>query len=116
MSTSIARSGLKSVPNRLGIPLALRCAALCHALMIVALVGLGLSYPLGRDLLCRRRRGAALLVYEHALVRPDDLTRVNLPSSTSTSSSAWVCLVCTALADLHGLGCSSPVDDSFSSD
>ena len=35
------QAGLKSVPNRLGVPAALRLAAFCHALMIVALVGLG---------------------------------------------------------------------------
>jgi 4-hydroxybenzoate polyprenyltransferase len=70
--------GLKSLPSRLGIPSALRLAALCHALMIVALLGLGLVYPLGRVYFLGVAAAAVLLVYEHALVRPDDLTRVNL--------------------------------------
>ena len=69
--------GLKSVPNRLGVPLALRSAALCHALMLAALLGLGLSYPLGRIYFTGVVTVGMLLLYEHALVRPDDLTRVN---------------------------------------
>jgi 4-hydroxybenzoate polyprenyltransferase len=70
--------GLKSVPNSLGIPLALRSAALCHLLMLAALVALGISYPLGRVYFAGVAAVGLLLVYEHALVRPNDLTRVNL--------------------------------------
>jgi 4-hydroxybenzoate polyprenyltransferase len=71
-------AGLHSVPARIGVANALRLAAGCHALMIAALVGLGLSYPLGPIFYFGVAVVAALLVYEHALVRPDDLTRVNL--------------------------------------
>jgi 4-hydroxybenzoate polyprenyltransferase len=70
--------GLKSVPTRFGIPSALRLAAFCHALMIVALIGLAWSYPLGGIFFAGVAAAAGLLVYEHSLVRPDDLTRVNL--------------------------------------
>ena len=38
---------LRSVPKVLGVRRALWLAALCHALMIAPLVGLGLVYPLG---------------------------------------------------------------------
>ncbi len=72
------QAGLKSVPKRLGVPAALRLAALCHALMIVALVGLELSYPMGKIFLGGIVAVAVLLLYEHALVRPHDLTRLNL--------------------------------------
>jgi 4-hydroxybenzoate polyprenyltransferase len=72
------RAGLRSVPNRLGVPAALRLAAACHALMVVSLIGLGLSYPLGRIYFGGVAAVACLLIYEHSLVRPDDLTRVNL--------------------------------------
>jgi len=75
---------LHSVPVRWGVAGALRWAAACHAGMLVVLftlprtadwggpeLGLGWIY----------RAGVAgvtlLLVYEHWLVRPDDLTRVN---------------------------------------
>jgi 4-hydroxybenzoate polyprenyltransferase len=71
---------LHSVPAAVGIARALRIAALCHlaTLLLLALlpwlapqVPLGWIYGLGVAAV------AILLVYEHALVRPDDLTRVN---------------------------------------
>ncbi len=70
--------GLHSVPGRFGVRGALRLAMACHAGMIAALVGLGLSYPLGTVYFLGVGAAAVLLAYEHALVRPDDLTRVNL--------------------------------------
>jgi 4-hydroxybenzoate polyprenyltransferase len=70
--------GLHSVPSRLGVRGALRVAASCHAAMVAALVGLGLTYPMGPIYFVGVGVVALLLVYEHALVRPDDLTRVNL--------------------------------------
>lgn len=72
------RTGLHSIPARLGTRGALRLAAGCHALMVVALIGLGVVYPLGAVYLGGVALVGALLVYEHALVRPDDLTRVNV--------------------------------------
>ncbi len=72
------RIGLRSVPGTLGVRGALRLAAACHALMIAPLVALGLVYPLGVIYFIGVAAVAALLVYEHALVRPDDLTRVNI--------------------------------------
>jgi 4-hydroxybenzoate polyprenyltransferase len=71
-------TGLSSIPGRLGVAGSLRLAAVCHALMIVGLIGLGFSYPLGRIYFAGVAAVALLLVYEHALIRPDDLTRVNL--------------------------------------
>ena len=75
---------LSSVPVMLGIAGALRLAAVCHAIM----VGLLILLPLLSQW-CGPQLGfgwlyfisivavAALLIYEHSLVRPDDLTRVN---------------------------------------
>ena len=69
---------LHSIPRALGVPRALRLAGLLHALMIVPLVVLGLIYPLGWVYFTGIAAVAALLVYEHALIRPDDLTKVNV--------------------------------------
>jgi 4-hydroxybenzoate polyprenyltransferase len=71
-------AGLHSVPRTWGVRRALWLAALCHAAMIVPLVGLGLVYPLGPIYFVGVAAVAALLVYEHSLVRSDDLTRVNV--------------------------------------
>jgi 4-hydroxybenzoate polyprenyltransferase len=72
------RAGLRSIPARLGVPGALRVAVLCHAAMLAALVALGRSYPLGPVYFVGVGLVACLLIYEHSLVRPDDLTRVNV--------------------------------------
>jgi 4-hydroxybenzoate polyprenyltransferase len=70
--------GLRSVPARLGVPAALRIAAACHLGMIVLLFLLPLVFPLlGGVYLAGIVLVALLLAYEHWLVRPDDLTRVN---------------------------------------
>jgi 4-hydroxybenzoate polyprenyltransferase len=72
------RLGLFSVPARLGVPAALRVALVCHALTAGLLVALYFVAPV---LHCVYLVGVAaviaLLAYEHSLVRPDDLSRVN---------------------------------------
>lgn len=70
--------GLQSVPGRLGVRGALRLATACHAGMVAALVGLGLAYPMGATYFAGVGVVAVLLAYEHSIVRPDDLTRVNV--------------------------------------
>jgi 4-hydroxybenzoate polyprenyltransferase len=71
-------AGLHSVPARLGVRGALRLSAACHALMIPTLLALGWAYPLGRLYFGAVIAVAFLLAYEHWLVRPDDLDRVNV--------------------------------------
>jgi 4-hydroxybenzoate polyprenyltransferase len=69
---------LHSVPAKFGIPGALRIAAVCHMLTIVFLACLPLVYPLfGWIYWAGVAVVAVLLAYEHFLVRPDDLSRVN---------------------------------------
>ncbi|AWM40828.1 prenyltransferase [Gemmata obscuriglobus] len=71
-------AGLHSVPARFGIPRSLRIAAGCHAVMFALLVGLYFASPhLGIIFLTGLGAVGVLLAYEHWLVRPDDLTRVN---------------------------------------
>lgn len=72
------RAGLRSVPAKLGVKGALRFAMACHALMITLLAILPAVFPLGWIYWCGVAALALLLLYEHSLVRPDDLTRVNL--------------------------------------
>ncbi|MEI8372574.1 MAG: 4-hydroxybenzoate octaprenyltransferase [Planctomycetota bacterium] len=69
---------LRSIPARLGVAGALRLAAACHFGMIVLLAILPWIYPLfGAIYLTGVAAIGLLLVYEHWLVRPDDLSRVN---------------------------------------
>ena len=54
----------------------MRLAAVCHAVTVVLLAVLPLVYPpFGGLYWAAVVAVAALLVYEHALVRPDDLSR-----------------------------------------
>ena len=71
---------LHSVPARLGVAGALRAAALCHLGMIVLLLLLALPSVYGEFgwiYITGVMAIAALLVYEHSLVRPDDLSGVD---------------------------------------
>ena len=73
-----AQAGLHSLPAFLGVLGALRAAALCHLATVLALVALPLVYrELGWIYMVGIGAVALLLGYEHRLVRPDDLTRVN---------------------------------------
>lgn len=73
------RLGLHSIPGRLGIERALRLAAVCHAGTVALLFGLPLVYPyLGVIYWTGIAAVGLLLLYEHWIVRPDDLTRVNV--------------------------------------
>ena len=75
------KTKLHSVPAKLGVVGALRLAAVCHLGMIAALVALPILSPqlqLGWIYWCGIAAVAALLLYEHVIVKPDDLTRVNV--------------------------------------
>ena len=72
------QQNLNSIPARFGVRPALRIALLSHLITIAMLLllwkiaGLGLIFLIGVIAI------AVLLVYEHWLVRPDDLNRINL--------------------------------------
>lgn len=91
------KEGLYSVPVRFGIPGALVFSALSHtatALCLVAvgmLLGLGLFYWLGIAAV------AALLIWEHLLVSPGNLSRVNTAFFHVNSSLSAVFFVFVAL-------------------
>ena len=72
-------NNLKSIPQRFGVENALRIAFVSHGLMILFLAvllkfvdELGILYSAGVIIV------AGLLIYEHSLVRPDDLSKINI--------------------------------------
>ena len=69
--------GLFSLPRRLGIAGALRVARLFHVLMIACLLALVYSLDLGALSLAGVAAVTALLIYEHSLVKANDLSRVD---------------------------------------
>jgi len=70
--------GLHSVPARFGVRTALWISALSHVITLVLLVWLGVSIPLGGPYWVGMTIVAVLLVYEHVLVKPDDLSRIDV--------------------------------------
>jgi len=71
------REGLFSLPARFGIARALLIARGLHLAMLACLVLLAMVFHLGWIALTGIVAIAALLVYEHSLVKADDLSRVN---------------------------------------
>lgn len=71
------REGLFSIPSRLGIAGALNVARLLHVLMLVSIGALIVSFGLGWLAWAGAGVVAALILYEHSLVKADDLSRVD---------------------------------------
>jgi 4-hydroxybenzoate polyprenyltransferase len=69
--------GLFSLPRALGIAGALRVAQLLHVLMVGCLVALVYTLHVGPLAAAGVVAIAALLLYEHRLVKPTDLSKVN---------------------------------------
>lgn len=69
--------GLHSLPRHLGISTALWIARAFHLIMLGLLVALVLAFSLGKLAIVGVIAVAALLAYEHSLVRHDDLSKLN---------------------------------------
>jgi 4-hydroxybenzoate polyprenyltransferase len=89
--------GLCSFPARFGIAAALQAARVCHVLTVAAfallgwMMGLGLLYWLGVLVV------GGLLVYEHSLVSPADLSRLDI-AFFNVNGYIAVILFCAVLA------------------
>jgi 4-hydroxybenzoate polyprenyltransferase len=70
--------GLYAVPARFGNSVALQLAKLNHLLTVLALAAIGVVMGLGWVYWLGLAAVVGLLVYEHSLVSPTDLSRVNL--------------------------------------
>jgi 4-hydroxybenzoate polyprenyltransferase len=72
------KAKLHSVPAKIGIRASLRVALACHVAMLAVLaIAYALTPEFGSIFLAGLIAVGMLLAYEHWLVRPDDLTRVN---------------------------------------
>ncbi|MEE3040839.1 MAG: UbiA-like polyprenyltransferase [Candidatus Latescibacterota bacterium] len=96
-------TGLHSIPVRFGLQTALRLAQLLHVFTIGFMVAVGLTaalrwiYFIGVAAIC------LLLLWEHRLVKADDLTKVNTAFMTANSIISVAYFLFT-LADLLLLG------------
>jgi 4-hydroxybenzoate polyprenyltransferase len=71
------RQGLHSIPVRFGIARALRLSGLFHLGTVLFLALVGLSAQLGIVYWLGFLAVSAVLWWEHRIVRPDDLSRIN---------------------------------------
>ena len=78
-------AGLHSVPARVGVRRALWIARLLHASAFLALVALYFNVQLGALALAGVVATGALLVYQHSLVRANDLSRLNAAFFTTNA-------------------------------
>jgi 4-hydroxybenzoate polyprenyltransferase len=69
--------GLYSIPARFGVPTSLTLSSVFHFLTVVFLLVVGVCARLGAIYWAGVAAVAGILFWEHRLVRPDDLTRVN---------------------------------------
>ncbi len=70
-------AGLHSIPKKLGIAKALLFARVMHVVMVALLAWLAWSFHLAWPAWAGIAVVAALLAYEHSLVKPNDLSKMN---------------------------------------
>ena len=93
------RAGLKSVPARWGTRAALGVSALLHAAMVPLLFGVWRLSGGGALFAVGIAVTAAALVYQHAIVRPGDLSRINTAFFTANGLVSLALAVC-GIADV----------------
>lgn len=94
---------LFSIPARWGIPVALRVALVSHLITIASLFALWYFAGLGLIFLAGVVVVAGLLIYEHSLVTPADLTNVNI-AFFNVNAVVSLGLLIVGLADVCLLG------------
>ena len=96
--------GSRSLPARFGIPAALRASSVVHVGTLAAFAWFGAAAGLGWLWWVGLALTAGILAYEHRIVRPGDLSRVNRAFFTANGV-IGIGLFGFALADLlvHGL-------------
>ena len=95
--------GVHSVPSRYGVPFALHLSSAAHVVTFGLFVWFGQLVDLGWLWWIGLAATAAAFIYEHAIVRPDDLSRVNRAFFTANGF-VGIALFVFALLDLTALG------------
>jgi 4-hydroxybenzoate polyprenyltransferase len=98
-----ADSGLHSIPVRFGLETSMGIARLLHLMAVGFMLGVGYLTGLQGVFYLGVALIAGLLLYEHRLVRPDDLSRVNIAFATMNAVISVVFFLFT-VADLLILG------------
>jgi 4-hydroxybenzoate polyprenyltransferase len=95
------QAGLHSVPRYFGIPAALWVARAFHLIMVLLLLALQISFGLGMWAGVGVLAVIVLLIYEHSLVRADDLSNLNAAFFTMNGVISVLFFVFVAADVLH---------------
>ncbi len=95
-------AGLHSIPARLGVTGALLVSGLLHIVTVAALLALASFAGLGTIYLGGVAIVTALLVWEHAILRPSDLSRLNMAFFNLNGYVSVVFLAATVIDVLAG--------------
>jgi 4-hydroxybenzoate polyprenyltransferase len=68
---------LHSMPAKFGVAAALNISSALHVVTVLSLVGVGLICQLGAFYWLGFTIVVGMLIYEHSIVKPNDLSRVN---------------------------------------
>jgi 4-hydroxybenzoate polyprenyltransferase len=93
------RAGLRSIPARLGAPAALVISAAFHLVMVVLLLAVWRSTGGGALFAVGIGATVLALAYQHAIVRPGDLSRVNAAFFTANGFVSLTLALC-GIADV----------------
>ena len=93
-------NGLFSLPARFGAAGAMWIARLLHCGAVGGFVAFGLLVPLGSVFLVGVAGAAALLAWQHRLLRPDDLSRIQMAFFTANGTIALL-LFAAGCVDLY---------------
>ena len=93
-------AGLNSIPSRFGLRGALYLSAALHLVTVVALVGVAVTAGTGLAFGIGVAGIAAVLLWEHIIVRPSDLSRLNVAFFTLNGYVSMVFLLTTVLDTL----------------
>ncbi len=92
------REKLHSIPARFGVPAALRLARLCHLLTVALLAAVGVWFGLGWFYWVGLAAISGLFVWEHSLVKPYDLSKIDLAFFNINGYISLTIFVATVLA------------------
>jgi 4-hydroxybenzoate polyprenyltransferase len=95
--------GVKSLPARFGVGVALLTARAAHVVALALFAAYGVAEGFGGFWIAGLVLTGAAFAYEHSLVRPDDLTKVNRAFFT-VNGFVGAAMFCFALADLISRG------------
>jgi len=93
------QAGLHSIPRYVGIRVSLWIARGFHLVMVALLIALLIVFGMGTLAACGVVAVILLLLYEHSLVRPNDLSKLNAAFFTMNGVISVLFFVCVA-ADL----------------